>query len=122
MKIYCFGNEFVKDDALAKTIVDDISMEDVSFVKCNSPEELLEVKGDIVILDVVKDISEVLLIKDIDQLKDRSIVSLHDFDLAYFLKMLKSLGRVSDITIIGIPMKGDEKAIRRDVIKQISSL
>ena len=116
MKVYCFGNEFLENDSLAKEIADEISVSGVEFVKCESPEEIFSEKGQIVILDVVEGISEAILIEDIDQLKDNKIISLHDFDLSFFLKLKKEIGEIKKIKIIGIPMRGDKEKIKEKII------
>ena len=115
MKVYCFGNEFVKDDALAKEIVNDISLPNVQFIKTDRPEVILEEKDKIVILDVVKGIKELTIITDIDSLKDRNIVSLHDFDLGFFLKLMKTAGTIKDVHIIGLPISGDKQLLTEQV-------
>ena len=86
MKVYCFGNEFLEEDNLAKKIVDEINVDGVEFVKCDSPDEL-PLEENITILDVVHGVDDVIVIKDPDDLKEPHLCSLHDFDLGYFLKL-----------------------------------
>ncbi len=117
LKIYCFGNEFVNGDSLAKQIADELDIEGVKFVRCNSPDEL-EIAGDLLLMDVVKGIDKVMVIDDVDKLKDKNLCSLHDFDLSFFLKLLKELNQIKNIKIIGIPQQGDKEEIK----KQISDL
>ena len=119
MKVYCFGNEFLKEDSLAKEIADSISIEGVEFVKCSDSSEIFLQEKEIVILDVVEGISEVVVFDDIDKLKDNSIVTLHDFDLGFFLKLMKGIDQIGKVRIIGVPMKGDKERIKKDVIKKI---
>ena len=59
----------------------------------------------ITIIDVVKNIKYPVLIKDISRLRSRKITSLHDFDLGFQLKYLKKLGKLGNVTIIGLPME-----------------
>ncbi len=122
MNIYCFGNEFLEEDSLAKEIVNEIHLKDVSFIKCNSPEELFQEKDQINILDVVEGIEKTILIKDLDQLKENNVLSLHDFDLSFFLKLMKEAKQIRNVKIIGIPMKGDREKIRLDIISKIKEL
>lgn len=118
--ILCFGNPYLKEDNLAVQVADIIIAEKVpgiEIVKCISPDEILSyLDRDFVILDVVKDAKEVMLIDDIDRLKSGSIVSLHDFDLGFFLKLMKETGKIDKVRIIGIPQQGDIKDIKKDVI------
>jgi Ni,Fe-hydrogenase maturation factor len=123
MKIYCFGNEFLENDSLAKKIADDIKIEGVEFIKCSSPEEIFqEPEKEILIMDVAKGIGEPILIEDVDQLKNNNIVSLHDFDLAFFLKLMKKIGKLKKVKIIGIPMRGDKEEIKKKTISIINSV
>ena len=46
---------------------------------------------------------------DIDALEFSVIFSLHDFDLSFFLKILKEAGKLDKARIIGIPLGYDEK-------------
>ena len=122
MKIYCFGNEFVEEDSLAKRIVDELEIGDVEFVKCDNPDNILDEEETIVILDVVKDIDEVILIDDVEQLETDNIYSLHDFDLAYFLKLMKRTGDINELKIIGIPMEGEIEEIKNEIMNKIESI
>lgn len=121
MKIYCFGNEFLENDSLAKNIVDSIDIEDVEFIKCDDPSEIL-LEEEIIILDVAEGIEDVMLIEDIDQLKNSSITSLHDFDLSFFLKLMKRIDQLKKVKIIAIPMKGDVKDKIENMIRSLKHL
>lgn len=126
-RFFCFGNEFISIDSLAKQIVSDIERDnifpDVEFIYAITPEELFAESGkNIYIIDVVSNIKSVLLIEDIDYLTTLDIKTLHDFDLAYFLKIMKKIGQISEVKIIGIPQKGDLRLIKKDVIRIISYL
>lgn len=111
-RIFVFGNEYLDFDSFAGSVAK--KFDDVNIIKCHSPDDLLEY-NDITILDVVKGIDEPILIKDVDQLKSRNIMSLHDFDLAYFLKLMKELDMGKKFKIIGIPQKGDADLIAKKV-------
>jgi hypothetical protein len=116
MKVLCFGNEFVEEDSLAKQLADELKIDGVEFIKCDS---LDGIKGDVVILDVVKGLNDVRLIP-LDKVKDFHPVSMHDFDLGTELKLRKSIGEINDVKIIGIPMQGDEEIIKQGIIKLIN--
>jgi len=119
--VLCYGNEFIKEDALAKEIADEVKLPNVEFKKCDSVEDIFNYKDfeNIYILDVVKNAKEVMLIDNIDKLNAPELFSLHDFDLAFFLKLMKSIGKIKKINIIGIPMKGDKKRIISEIQKLI---
>ena len=90
--VLCFGNEYVHGDTLAKEIADEIEIEGVNFIKCDNVNEVLSHKGELYILDVAKGINEIKIFDDIDKLSVKNIMSLHDFDLGYFLKLMKETG------------------------------
>ena len=89
--LYVFGNEFLEDDKLAGIVSKD-SKGKFHIEHCRSPDDLLDAEGDILILDVVKGIKEPVMIENISKIKSRNLMSLHDFDLGFFLKLMKGMG------------------------------
>lgn len=124
MRIYCFGNEAIEEDSMAKKACKDLEIEGVDFVLCDSAEELLdkEHKDQIVIVDVVKFLDKVTLFEGIDQLKEHKLISGHDFDLGFQLKLLKAIGELKKVKIIGVPQEGDVEEIKENIKRIISSL
>jgi len=120
MKIYCFGNEFLENDSLAKKIADEINIEGIEFIKCDSPTDIVLEEKEIIILDVVDGIDKTIIIEDINQLKDNKIFSLHDFDLSFFLQLMKKTEQINNVKIIGIPMRGNKENIKNDIIRIIN--
>lgn len=116
-KIYVFGNEYLVEDNFAGIVAKDLLniRQDIEIIHCTSPDDLLEATGDIIILDVVKNIQSPMIIKDISQLKVNKIITMHDFDLGFFLNLLKSVDDQRNITIIGLPMTGDASRIAEEV-------
>ncbi|MBN1544846.1 hypothetical protein JW898_05295 [Candidatus Woesearchaeota archaeon] len=118
--LLAFGNPYLNEDNLALHIADAVieeGIKGVEVVKCVSPEEVMNYTGkDFVILDVVKDVKEVMIIDDIDRLKADGMVSLHDFDLGFFLKLMKETGKITKVRIIGIPQKGDKDVLKKKVL------
>ena len=118
MKVLCFGNEFVEQDSLAKKLADELKVDGVEFIKCDSLEGI---KGDVMILDVVKGLNDVRLIP-LEKIKNFHPVSLHDFDLGTELKLRQTIGEINKVTIFGIPMKGDKENIKQGIIKLINDI
>lgn len=115
MKILSLGNEFIKEDSLAKKISKELSEElpDFEFININDSFQLidyLQEEGRIIILDVVENLKEVKLL-DVNDLKENKILSLHDFDAGFFLQLL---GKGKNIKIIGLPMNGKIESIKRE--------
>ena len=115
MKILVFGNELVKEDSLAVKLIPRLKEQfpDIEFKHidpCENLEAEIE-KGKLGILDVVQGIKKVIVIKDIEQIKQDKIYSMHDFDLAFNLKILHKVGKLREVEIIGIPQDiGEEDA------------
>ena len=83
---------------------------DAQFVKTDNPQDILNTRGDLVILDVVKGIEKATLLS-INDLKKKDIFTVHDFDLGFFLKLMKDSGIIDDMKIIGIPERWDRKTV-----------
>jgi hypothetical protein len=112
MKVYVFGNEDVPEDRKAIEVARKMgrAVDGVSFVFVGPNEDVpFAEEGRVVILDTVHGIREVELIdgdrKDALLLSPRS--SVHDFDLAFQLRYLRKIGKLGDVTIVGVPQEGD---------------
>ena len=116
--VYVFGNEYLEKDNFAHKVVHQLK-DKVRIVSCRGPEQLLETNGEVLIMDVVKNLTRPTLIKDVDDLKTRKLISLHDFDVSFFLHLLKEVDMAKKITIIGLPEKGDKQEIANKVITWI---
>ena len=122
MKILVFGNPLVEIDSLALRIMPKISklFPRIKFIEADSTETLQNHGRDLRILDVAKNIEEIKIVKfekdtDMEKLETGKIFSMHDFDLGYNLKILKSLGKIDSAEIICLPMKMSEE----DAVNQI---
>ena len=109
MQVLAFGS---LNDRQAWNVVDKIKREfpDYEFHKSSDVDDILKFKRDMIIIDVVKGIRKPRLLK-VDDLRDRKIDTIHDFDLGFFLKLLKSIDKINRIKIIGIPMEIDDEVI-----------
>ncbi len=119
-KILVFGNPYLKGDNLAIRVAKKLKIKDFELVKCSNPDDLLNHDlNTSIILDVAKGIEQVTLFDDIDSLEFSVIFSLHDFDLSYFLKLLKETGKLEKVNIIGIPQMYDEESAVAEVKKLV---
>jgi Ni,Fe-hydrogenase maturation factor len=112
MNVYVFGNEYVAEDKRAIEVARELegTIEGISFVFVNPNEDAPFVnERHVVILDTVQGISEVALVEGVEIatliLSPRG--SVHDFDLAFQLRYLKKLGKLGDVTVIGVPQEGE---------------
>ncbi len=117
-RVYAFGNEHLPFDRMAVDVASRLKGVDV--VKCTSPDDLLEPMldesvGQITIIDVVKGIRQPTIITDAKKLKVNGLVSLHDFDVGYFLNLAGEVGLGKKIKIIGVPQEGDAGHLAEEV-------
>lgn len=116
-KILVFGNPVLEIDNIAFK-VSELLRKDVEIIKkyefenCYDLSKIIE-NDDFIILDAVSGISSVQLI-DINNLETSNIYSLHDFDLGFFLKLKKELGKLN-VKIIGIPQNLKTNELKKAV-------
>lgn len=122
MKIHCFGNPYVEEDSLALELADELEIEGLEFIKCDGPDFLMDYEGDLIILDVAKGIEKVELIDDPNKLSSNNMVSLHDFDLQFFLKLLHELGKLGKLSIVAVPCYYDKELAKKEVSLILKSL
>jgi Ni,Fe-hydrogenase maturation factor len=130
MKIYCFGNLDIKEDKVALELADELNddteltLKGFEFVKTTNPdfflnENYLDTK--IIIIDVVKGIENIKIINDLDELKTTKTTTMHDFDLGNTLKLLKELGKIKEVIIIGIPHGKELTIMDKENVKMLIS-
>jgi hypothetical protein len=124
MKIYVMGNILVREDALPVNLLPILRKEfpQIEFIELDPTEDIIPEKKSLTIIDTVINTKEVCLIHDIDRIELGRIVSLHDFDLGYNLKLMKKFGVLEKVNIIGVPPAMDEIAALKEIKKVIASL
>jgi len=123
-RVLVFGNPLLGDDSLPLRLLPKLrerfpSAEFVEF----DPEDGLEKeakRGALLIIDTVQGIRKVSLLteKDVGRLELCGRCSMHDFDLAWGLKILQKLGLLGEVRIIGVPARMGEK----QALSAVSSL
>jgi len=108
MKIYVFGNPDLAEDAVALNIANQLKpfRPDLEWIEVGLNQDLpFADQSEVWILDVVMGIDQVTLIdqSQLDQVKAPPRTSVHDYDLGFQLKLLKKLGHLGQVTIIGLP-------------------
>ena len=111
MKIYVFGNQNIPDDNLAFKVAEKLShLPNIEyiFVKPNADLPFVD-ETHVVILDTVQGIKQVTLIDQtqLDKLIVNRGVTAHDYDLGFQLKYLMKLGKLSKVSIVGLPQSGE---------------
>jgi len=117
MEVYVFGNEYAAEDQKAIEVARELegTVEGISFVFVRPNEDLpFAGKRHVVILDTVEGIRDVALVEGdgIDGLILSPRGSVHDFDLALQLRYLKKLDKLGEVTIIGVPLRGEVDHLR----------
>jgi hypothetical protein len=72
-----------------------------------------------IILDVAVGIDKIRVFEDLDKLVTEKRVSLHDYDVAMELKLLKKLGKIGELKIVAVPVKASEEEIVNKLDKVI---
>lgn len=90
MKVWCFGSS-VEGDDLAWRVGKELGL------KCTGNVHDLE-SGDVVV-DVVRGLEEIRFVR-LDELVSDKSLSVHDFDLGTYLRLMKGILKVR---VIGIP-------------------
>jgi len=119
MKVLVFGNPFLENDSLPLKLLPKLrkTFPSIEFKEIDPTEDLDKQGRDLVILDTVEGIDNVIELNSIEQLYANKVYTMHDFDLAYNLKLLKKIGKIDSVRIIGAPMKISEG----DAMDQIQS-
>lgn len=127
MKILVFGNRLVKRDSLALRVANRLDAElrgkGIEFHEFDAAENLEDEGPDITLLDVAGGIKKVTVLTDVDldKLEKPPSYSMHDFDLAITLKLLKKIGKIKSVRIIAIPIDHEEKKAVEEVRNVLSS-
>ncbi len=76
------------------------------FVRTEDPEDLMKVlDDDVVILDVAEGISKPRVVAPESLARSRPS-TLHDMDLGTYIQLLREIGKLDSVTIVGIPRQG----------------
>lgn len=107
MRIYVFGNPYLKADSLPLKILTDLeqAFPQIKFEVVDPNENFPpEREKDLIILDTVKGIKKpkIFGLNDLQEIQ-KSPNSPHDYDLGMHLLLLKKLKRIASVKIIGIP-------------------
>ena len=96
----------MKEDSLPLEILPMLREEfpEYEFAEFDAAENLEEEGEELTIIDAVRGIEKVTLISDVDALSESKRYTMHDFDLAITLKLLRKMNIVKSILIFGVPV------------------
>lgn len=104
MKISVFGNPDLAGDSAAIKLIPWLKKKyPGAEIKVEDPAEGLRPADNWLVIDVCQGIKKITEFADIDQFAAVRRVSVHDYDLALELKLLKKLGKIKQLTIIAVP-------------------
>ncbi len=122
--VLCFGNPDLKEDSISLELAKELSIPGFEFIISRQPEELFSYLNhdSIYIMDVVLGIDKVILITELDKLKLKQRVSVHDLDLGFFLKLMQATGKLKTISIIGLPQGIRKQELKEQIEQLLASL
>ena len=123
--VLCFGSEGFEGDDLAFAVCQELVgySDDIQFVKCDTPMDILGYAGgkDLYILDAIKGIDKVSLFDSVDNFRRSKSVTVHDQDLGLMLKILLEMNMLPDVMIIGIPIGSNADTAVEEVKRILTS-
>lgn len=121
-KVLVFGNPLLRDDSLPLQLIPDLArmFPHIEFEEFDPNDDMEKEGRNLSIIDSVQGIERVTLLteKDIGRLETQRIWSMHDFDLAHSLKLLKKLHAIDTVRIFGVPMR----ISREEALLQLGAL
>ncbi len=112
--IYCFGNPYLNSDNWALRLAEELHHPGFRFEVVENPLDILS-KGpkELLILDTVKGIEDVRLIRDVKSFVSSNSSTCHDLDLGFYLQLFSVLGNDLRLDVIGLPFKGGDYGLAK---------
>lgn len=123
--VYVLGNPSVDSDALPLRLQPLLQKKFpmLSFIHLDPTEELsIDSHQELILIDTVVGIDKVIKFNDFTHWVLSPRVTLHDFDLPLSLGLMKKLGKLKNVTIIGVPVKGEKKYIIEEIANILNSI
>ena len=124
LRILVFGNPLVAEDSLPLRLMPALRVRfpSVEFREFDAAENLEGEGRDLVILDTARGPDKVVLLEGIESIETGKIYSMHDFDLALTLKIMKKMGMLDSVRIIAVPAGYPERKALEGACAVISAL
>lgn len=123
--VYVLGNPLLKIDSKPVQMLPVLqeNFPQIRFIRIDPTEEFfLDSASDLILIDTVIGLRDPVLITDMNKWQLSSRVSVHDFDLPISLGILKKLGKIKSVKIIGVPVKGSLKKLNRQVARLLTAI
>src|SRR3989344_1230572 len=123
-KIFVFWNEGLDSDSLPLKILPNLKKRFPALkFETKDPNEEIDFGKESVILDTAEGIKESAVFSDLNSfIPMAKRLTTHDFDLYTNLALLKKMGRLGPIKIIGVPPGISEKKALEQVTEIIKSI
>ena len=121
--VYVAGNPLVPEDSLPLKLMKRLkkTFPHIEFKELEPTDDMPEERN-LTIIDTIMGIEKVTILTDIDKIITEKSVSLHDFDLGFNLKLMKKMGKLDNVKIIGVPSEMNEEDVFREVSKVLKTL
>jgi Ni,Fe-hydrogenase maturation factor len=118
--IYIVGNPLVEEDSMPLKLAPLLreALPEIEFREFDPTENLPDDCENFYMIDTVLGLKEPRIFTNIDDITNQKTYSMHDFDLGWIIKLYKKMRMIKEITIFGVPEKGDEK----EVLSKLNSL
>lgn len=105
-EILVFGNPDVKKDSLPVQLIGDLqkSFPEMKFLHLDGIDEIQSHGKNLFIIDSVQGIKKCCMVRDPTMLTGK-ILSIHEFDLANNIKILKKIKAIESFLVFCVPMK-----------------
>ncbi len=122
MKVLVFGNPLLKDDSLPLRLLPSLrkSFPETEFDEADPADVDLE-QGPLVIIDAAN-VRDVMLVEDVDRLKDDRMLSAHGLGLAEMLAIFKAIGRQVQVKVICVPQGMTKDRALTEVTKMLRAI
>jgi hypothetical protein len=124
MKVSVFGNPNIPEDSLPLKIATYLKLKlpSIEFIHQDPQEQILPPDESVWwIIDTVIGLKEVVVINNLDELKDKRRLTMHDYDVSTELKLIKKIKPDIEIKIIGVPPFGEVVQVAKQVVAILSS-
>lgn len=118
--IFIAGNPDLDTDSLPLRILPRLRIEcpEITF-EVIDPNEDWAVSTEIILIDTVIGIEKVTLFSALEQFVASPRITMHDFDVLANIRLMKKLGKITSVTIIGIPPNMSERSAAEKVSEMI---
>ena len=123
--IYVLGNPYLKKDNKAVKLAKRLQkgFPEISFVHLDPTEGLPEENiKELIFIDSVVSIDKVTKFNDLPHFALSPRTTAHDYDLPIVLGLMKKLGKIKKITIIGIPLSGKINKLLKETKEILTTL